>query len=43
MDMDALDETRVGLDARAFPLDHVERGVVGHVVGVDEIGDHDRA
>ena len=36
-----LDEPRVRLDARAFALDEVKRGVIGHVVRVDEVRDDD--
>lgn len=40
--MHAPHEAGVGLDAGAFALDEVEGGVVGHVVGVDEVRDDDR-
>ena len=33
------DEPGVGLDAGALALDEVKRGVVGHVVCVEQIGD----
>lgn len=39
--LEAANEARVGLDARAFAFHEVEGGVVGHVVGVDEVSDHD--
>ena len=40
--LEAADEARVGLDAGALAPDEVEGGVVGHVVGVYEVRDHDR-
>ena len=39
--LEAANEARVGLDAGALALDEVKGGVVGHVVGVDEVGDDD--
>ena len=35
-------EPRVRLDTRAFALDKIERGVVGHVVCIDEVCNDDR-
>ena len=40
--LEAANEARVGLDAGALAPDEVEGGVVGHVVGVYEVRDHDR-
>ena len=37
--LEAANEARVGFDAGALALHEVECGVVGHVVGVDQIGD----
>ena len=37
--LEAANEARVGFDAGSLALYKVEGGVVGHVVGVDQIGD----
>ena len=37
--LEAANEARVGFDAGSLALHEVEGGVVGHVVGVDQIGD----
>jgi hypothetical protein len=39
--LQAFDKARVGLNACAFALDEVKGSVVGHVMGVDEVRDHD--